>query len=278
MKKSLFKHSLIHSCVLDMSTRRRAPNAFMIYRAETLPLLAQQRSVEGYSLSSNELSAQVAEMWNNESEGVRRRCFAKSRSLQKQLEMVSLQQLGDYQMAKQSQQLPYNVVTTSHPANYGPVDPAGYSAYLNQRKRRSLDTSHIVQAKLPTTNSMPQTTPFMSNYSPPTYKPYQNLPQASNQLDNRVYPLSVVPPPLPQHVACGPPSFVFSYPPGPTRVQSSDAHYGNQGNSSQAYAVGFGIMASAIVPSNLKTDNMLPSMNSLVQGGQSVMSVMNLID
>ncbi|KAJ3084705.1 hypothetical protein HDU99_007321, partial [Rhizoclosmatium hyalinum] len=62
--------------------KRQAPNAFMVYRSEMLPELSRQRS-----FTSNELSAEVARLWNEESDVVRAKCFQKSRMLQHQLEM-----------------------------------------------------------------------------------------------------------------------------------------------------------------------------------------------
>ncbi|KAI9329422.1 hypothetical protein BDR26DRAFT_872561 [Obelidium mucronatum] len=141
-----------------MTSRRRAPNAFMIYRSETLPLLAQQRTREGYSLSSNELSAQVADMWNNETEAVRRRCFAKSRKLQQQMEMVTLQQLGNASSSAHSYPPPSSGSSSSYNSSY----------FDQQQQRRVMasttDSSHLhIQAKLPLHYKVPTLVRIESN-------------------------------------------------------------------------------------------------------------------
>ncbi|KAI9332092.1 hypothetical protein BDR26DRAFT_995813 [Obelidium mucronatum] len=131
-------------------SRRRAPNAFMVYRSETLPWLAEQRTREGFSLSSNALAAQVAEMWNRESETVRRRCFATSRKLQQQLDLLALKDLGDAGLR------PPPLDTSPSP----PMGPSEYSVFLDRRRRNRYvppsSPQPVVQVKLPGNILVPQ--------------------------------------------------------------------------------------------------------------------------
>ncbi|ORY43150.1 hypothetical protein BCR33DRAFT_717884 [Rhizoclosmatium globosum] len=144
--------------------KRQAPNAFMVYRSEMLPELSRQRS-----FTSNELSAEVARLWNEESDVVRAKCFQKSRMLQHQLEM---QQSGS-----------------------GAADGRSYKAPVHkgiQRKRPSVDFVHKgpvqIHAKLPrhiadsstsSASAVQVILPPLLRYSPPVHMPIVKLPSVA---------------------------------------------------------------------------------------------------
>ncbi|KAI8839510.1 hypothetical protein BJ741DRAFT_599528 [Chytriomyces cf. hyalinus JEL632] len=69
-----------------MPPKRRAPNAFILYRSERLPVYALNCSRQGIAMSSAALSADIARMWNQESDDVQSEYRVKSRMQQQQLD------------------------------------------------------------------------------------------------------------------------------------------------------------------------------------------------
>ncbi|KAJ3219654.1 hypothetical protein HDU81_000269 [Chytriomyces hyalinus] len=69
-----------------MPPKRRAPNAFILYRSERLPVYALKCSRQGIAMSSAALSADIARMWNQESDDVQSEYRVKSRMQQQQLD------------------------------------------------------------------------------------------------------------------------------------------------------------------------------------------------
>ncbi|KAI8613201.1 hypothetical protein BC830DRAFT_498374 [Chytriomyces sp. MP71] len=122
--------------------RRVAPNAFIIYRSELLPSLADAASASGLQLSSSALSGEVARMWNALPDSIQSRYRLKSRRLQQrydELAQLALPESGDSLIASK-----HHLSRRSFRLESTPIRPRPPSAPLPVPYNVRLPWSHHV--------------------------------------------------------------------------------------------------------------------------------------